>query len=78
MTASSVGDESLSLVYFLIFPFRSTSWEEIADMASLSKEERRLYDADIRAYRDRLTELGTAKRDGEKIGERRNEKTNNF
>src|SRR5690554_3939426 len=45
--------------------------EEIADLASLSKEERRLYDADIRAYRDRLTELGTVKRDGEKIGERR-------
>jgi predicted transposase/invertase (TIGR01784 family) len=60
--------------------------EEIADLASLSKEERRLYDADIRAYRDRLTELGTARRDGEKrgiikgriegekIGERRGEK----
>lgn len=28
----------------------------------------------IRAYRDRLAKLGTAKRDGEKIGERRGEK----
>ena len=48
--------------------------EEIADLASLSKEERRLYDADVRAYRDRLAELGTARRDGEKIGEKRGEK----
>ncbi len=45
--------------------------EEIADLASLSKEERRLYDAEIKAYRDRLAELGTAKRDGEKIGRRK-------
>lgn len=45
--------------------------EEIADLASLSREERRLYDAEIKAYRDRLAELGTAKRDGEKIGRRK-------
>jgi len=31
--------------------------EEIADLASLTKEERRIYDADIRAYRDRLAEI---------------------
>ncbi|OJV86685.1 MAG: hypothetical protein BGO34_04185 [Bacteroidia bacterium 44-10] len=41
--------------------------EEIADLASLTKEERRMYDADIRAYRDRLAEISF----GEKKGERK-------
>ena len=36
--------------------------EKIADLTSLSKEERRMYDADIRAYRDRLAQINSAKR----------------
>ncbi len=40
--------------------------ERITDLASLSKEERQRYDADIRMYRDRLAQMNTAKRDGRK------------
>ncbi|WP_418893200.1 Rpn family recombination-promoting nuclease/putative transposase [Limibacterium fermenti] len=48
--------------------------EQITDLASLSKEERRRYDADIRAYRDRLAQMNTAKREGQRKGQKIGEK----
>ncbi|HBK32443.1 MAG TPA: hypothetical protein DEF88_11965 [Porphyromonadaceae bacterium] len=48
--------------------------ERITDLASLSKEERQRYDADIRMYRDRLAQMNTAKRDGRKEGKKEGKK----
>ena len=45
--------------------------EQIADLASLSREERRRYDADLRAYRDHFAQINSAKRLGERIGEKK-------
>lgn len=57
------------------FPFKEEKKifkksEKIADLASLSKEDRVRYDADIRAYRDRLAQINSAKRKGITEGEK--------
>jgi predicted transposase/invertase (TIGR01784 family) len=41
---------------------------EIADVASLDKEERKKYDANLRAYRDTIAVMNTQYREGERKG----------